>query len=191
MRRSRHGGHTSPHRASGAERIGPASDANVFLRPGEVWFADSPARVKTVLGSCVAITMRVPRLSLAAMTHCLLPSAAVRPETLPRAEALKYVDATIGILIESFASRGATISELEVKLIGGADNLQPNGSPSFYSVGERNVRMAIDGLAARGITPSVAIVGGRTGRVLVFDSATGDIYVKRLTKPPRPLEEDL
>jgi len=153
--------------------------------------ADSPARVKTVLGSCVAITMRAPRLGLASMTHCLLPNAGARPESLSRTEALKYVDSTMGILFESFASRGATISELEVKLIGGADSLQPNGEASFYAVGERNVRTALDGLAARGITPSVAIVGGRSGRVMVFDSATGDIYVKRLARPPRSLEEDL
>jgi len=190
MRRSRHGGHILPRRAAEAPAVEPQPVAAVFLRPGEAWTTDIPTRVKTVLGSCVAITMRAPRLGLASVTHCLLPSSGVRPEALSRAEALKYVDATVGILIETFASRGAAVSELEVKLIGGADNLQPNGAPSFYSVGERNVRTALDSLAERGIAPAAAIVGGRLGRVMVFDTATGDVFVKQLSKPPRSLEEE-
>jgi chemotaxis protein CheD len=134
--------------------------------------------------------MRAPRLGLALVTHCLLPSAGVRPETLTRAEGLKYVDATIGILIETFALRGAAIPELEVKLIGGADNLRADGAPSFYSVGGRNVRMAMDDLADRGIIPMAAIVGGRSGRVMVFDSGTGDVFVKLLSPDRRAFGED-
>jgi len=185
-----HDGPALPRSAGGAPGFGPGPDATVFLRPGELWTTDIPTRVKTVLGSCVAITMRAPRLGLASITHCLLPSAGGRPETLSRSEALKYVDATIGILIDTFASHGAAVSELEVKLIGGADNLQPSGAPSFYSVGGRNVQMALDGLAQRGITPVASIVGGRSGRVMVFDTATGDVFVKVLSRVPRLLVEE-
>jgi chemotaxis receptor (MCP) glutamine deamidase CheD len=76
-----------------------------------------------------------------------------------------------------------------VKLIGVADNLRPDGAPSSYSVGGRNVQMALDALAARGITPAAAIVGGRLGRVMVFDSGTGGVFVKLLSPARRELGE--
>jgi len=166
----------------------PEPDSTVFLQPGELWLDDIPLLVKTILGSCVAITMRAPRLGLSSVTHCLLPSAGAKPGSLTRKEALKYVDATIGILLQSFLSRGAAVAELEVKLIGGADNLLRNGAPSRYSVGRRNVQTALEGLAEHGVTPSAAIVGGRAGRMMVFDTATGDVFVKRLSGHVPPEE---
>jgi chemotaxis protein CheD len=182
--------HPSPRHPVRRREAPPERDAKVFLKPGELWFADSPALVKTILGSCLAITMRAPRLGLASMTHCLLPNAGERPEGLCRRDALKYVDTTVGILFETFASRGAAIRELEVKLIGGADNLLPTSSPSRYAVGSRNVETALEGLAARGLTPLATIVGGRIGRVMVFDSGTGDVFVRRLSLAPPAFWEE-
>jgi len=159
-------------------------EAQVFLQPGQLWLDDTPALVKTILGSCLAITMRAQRLGLAAVTHCLLPSAGGLAR-LTRAETLKYVDATVGLLFEIFALRGASLADLEVKLVGGADNLLANGPPNRYSVGSRNVQVALAGLAQRGIRPAAAIVGGRAGRVMVFDAGTGDVFVKLLSTAPR------
>jgi chemotaxis protein CheD len=186
MRRS----HPSPHHPVRKRETLPECDIKVFLRPGELWIDNVPTLVKTILGSCLAITVRAPRLGLASVTHCLLPSAGGEPERLSRAESLKYVDATMGILFDTFASRGAALRELEVKLIGGADNILATGSPNHYAVGDRNVKMALEGLAQRGITPAAAIVGGRSGRVMVFDTGTGDVFIKRLSPTPRVLWEE-
>jgi chemotaxis protein CheD len=153
----------------------------VFLKPGEWILADAPTHVKTILGSCVAITVRSPRLGLAAMTHCLLPSAGEAIESLEDADAARYVDSALDIVFDKFAQRGALPSELEVKLVGGADGLTQDLSRGRYSVGARNVRTALGEIAKRGITPSASVVGGQTGRVMVFDTATGDLFVKRLT----------
>lgn len=182
--------HRSPRLPVRGRTSPPERDVKVFLKPGELWIADSPTLVKTILGSCLAITMRAPRLGLASMTHCLLPSAGDRPEGISREEALKYVDTTIGILFAAFAAHGAAIREFEVKLIGGADNLLATTSPSRYAVGSRNVETALEGLAARGVTPSVTIVGGRIGRVMVFDSGTGDVFVRQLSPTPPAFWEE-
>ena len=177
-------GPISPQQRVRKREAPPERDVKVFLRPGELWTADSPTLIKTILGSCLAITMRAPRLGLASITHCLLPCAGDRPERLPRSEALKYVDATLEILCGTFGARGAAIRELEVKLIGGADNLLPSSSASQYAVGGRNVQMALARLAEKGITPAATIVGGRIGRVMVFDTGTGDVFVRRLSPSP-------
>jgi chemotaxis protein CheD len=163
-------------------KLGPAPkpDRFVFLQPGGLVITDVPTLVKTILGSCVSLTVRAERLGLAAVTHCLLPSAGNRQTIRSRFEALKYVDATATILFQTFTARGASLAELEVKLIGGADSLSTDGSPYLYSVGSRNVQMALKEIADRGIVPAATIVGGRTGRVLMYDTGTGDVFVKRL-----------
>jgi chemotaxis protein CheD len=154
----------------------------VFLQPGGMVITDAPTRVKTILGSCLTIAVRAPRLGLAVATHCLLPSAGCRVEKLTRSEALKYVDATAGIVFETFAAWGAAWTELEVKLIGGADSLSAGPSAHYFAVGSRNVETALKVLADRGIVPAATIVGGQTGRVLVFDTGNGDVFVKRLPR---------
>ena len=67
---------------------------------------------------------------------------------------------------------------LEIKLFGGADHL--GAGMGSYRVGNRNVEAAIQVLEARGIVPACSVVGGRCGRVIEFDTATGEVLVKRL-----------
>ena len=98
-----------------------------FLHPGEIFTADEPARVKTVVGSCVAIVLRAPRLGLAAMAHCVLPEAGRPAGELAPGIAWRYVDSTIELLLEVFADRGARRGDLEVKLFGGAARRQGPG----------------------------------------------------------------
>jgi len=152
----------------------------VFLKPGDWILVDAPTHIKTILGSCVAVTVRSPRLGLAAMTHCLLPSARGALEPMDEMAAPRYVDTALKIVFDTFLSRGVATNELEVKLVGGADGLSQNLSRSQYSVGAKNVRTALREIAKRGITPAASVVGGRSGRVMVFNTATGELFVRRL-----------
>lgn len=154
----------------------------LFLQPSDLAITEGPARVKTVLGSCVAVVMRAPRLGMAAIGHCLLPRAPALAAPLTRQEALKYVDSTIGLMLRELARRGAGAVDLEVKLFGGADSLDRPPSKSSYQVGQRNVEAALAVLAAHGLAPVAKSVGGRRGYVIEFDNATGHVQVRRLPK---------
>lgn len=169
----------------------PAASEAVFLQPGDLFTGDRPTRVKTVLGSCVAITIRDRRLGFAAMTHCLLPEAGAPADALPPTLALRFVDTAIDRMLAEFASRGARLGDLEVKLFGGADGLSANVGSDCHRVGKRNVDAALAGLAARGINPTAAGVGGRNGRVIEFDTASGEVLVRQLPRPPRPMGSQL
>jgi chemotaxis protein CheD len=46
----------------------------LFLHPGEYAFGDAQTRIRTLLGSCVAITFWHPVLKTGAMCHYLLPA---------------------------------------------------------------------------------------------------------------------
>ncbi len=150
----------------------------LFLQPAELVVTETSLRVRTVLGSCLAIVMRSPRLGVTAMAHCLLPNGGAAE----RGESLKYVDTTIEAMLLAFARRGAAATELEVKLFGGADGLQDSSGGSPYRVGGRNVAAALDVFAALGITPASSDLGGVCARLIELDTRTGDVFVKRL--PP-------
>ncbi|HZU26805.1 MAG TPA: chemotaxis protein CheD [Bryobacteraceae bacterium] len=160
------------------------SGETVFLHPGELFSGRMPTRVKTILGSCVAITVRDRRLGLAAMAHCLLPEAGVDADTLPAPEAFRFVDTTIDLLLRAFSRQGARFGDLEIKLFGGADalNLDPQCP---FGVGGRNVEAALDALAARGLAPKASGVGGTRGRAIEFDTGTGEVLVRLLPRESR------
>ena len=46
----------------------------IYLQPGEYFWGGQNNRVKTLLGSCVAICIWHPKLKIGGMSHCLLPS---------------------------------------------------------------------------------------------------------------------
>ncbi|MDO8775427.1 MAG: chemotaxis protein CheD, partial [Burkholderiaceae bacterium] len=53
----------------------PAHTVDIFLQPGEVYFGGRDTRIRTLLGSCVAITMWHPGMLAGGMCHYMLPGA--------------------------------------------------------------------------------------------------------------------
>ena len=50
----------------------------VYLQPGESRLVREPSILQTLLGSCVGIAFRVPRLGLGALCHPMLPRFPVK-----------------------------------------------------------------------------------------------------------------
>ena len=161
----------------------------VFMGPSDMVVTDRPVRVKTVLGSCVAVSMLARKIGWAAITHCLMPRAGVPLHSLSRREALIYVDTAIEVMWLEMTRRGAAVEDVEVKLFGGAESVIL-AAGHRYQVGRLNVATADEALAARGLFPAARSTGGACGRVIEFDCATGDVMVQTLpnTPPSRPAE---
>ncbi|ABB32644.1 CheD [Geobacter metallireducens RCH3] len=145
----------------------------VYLKPGELHFAATPAVVTTVLGSCVSVTMFDRLSGTAAICHALLPEG-------PRSDAFRYVDSSILLMLEMFAAQGVSRQRLEVKVFGGADIIGAGGNR--VGVGRRNVEIATLVLAANGLTVAAKDVGGTRGRKLFFVTHTGEVFLKRLRR---------
>src|SRR5258707_66364 len=67
--------------SEGSTRRSPAGLAvaepelkQVYLHPGELYASPEPANIKIILGSCVAVCLYNPRLSIGGATHFLLPA---------------------------------------------------------------------------------------------------------------------
>lgn len=159
---------------------GKTVGVSAFLQPGELATAETAMRVKTVVGSCLAIVIRAPRLGRTSIAHCLLPVAGAPVERLAREEALRYVDAAIELMLRSFERWGARSEDLEIKLFGGADSMRRSDPGAGYRVGARNTESALNVLAAHGLGVAALCVGGSRGRAIEVDTGTGDVFVRNL-----------
>lgn len=159
----------------------------VYLKPGQMYFSESPAMVITVLGSCVAITMFNRRLGLAAICHGMLPlcrAGAICPTNC--AEGYRYVDCSIRKMAKLFDRHGVKRREIEVKCFGGSDMFFRAPSRETASVGKQNLTIAEQTLTVEGFSLKVSDVGGSRGRKIYFYTDTGDVFLKRLTKVEDP-----
>ena len=51
----------------------PPHVIEIFLQPGDFYFGDKDTRIRTILGSCVSITLWHPTRLIGGMCHFLLP----------------------------------------------------------------------------------------------------------------------
>jgi len=157
----------------------------IYLKPGEVHLARGPAVLRTLLGSCVGVTFRCARLSVGALCHAMLPrlpqNSAAGPG-LP--ERWRYVDSCIHDLAVQFEALGAHRSEIEIKVFGGADVLPvQSADPSRATVGRLNWQAAIEVLREEGLKVVASDVGGTLGRTIQFHTGTGEVLLRRLSRP--------
>ena len=142
----------------------------VFLSPGDVICLAEPALVTTVLGSCVSVTLWDNDRRIGGLNHFVLPKGGASS---------RYGDTAMLELLEGVLALGAHLRSLEAKVFGGAAVLPVGGEGT---VGAANVAFALGELARRGIPVAGRRTGGERGRLLVFNTATGEAFVRWLAE---------
>ena len=154
----------------------------IYVQPGESHLVKSPAILRTLLGSCVGIAFRAPRLGIAALCHPMLPRTPIRlAASLSRTAGCRYVDFAIRDLALQLDKLGAHRNEVEVKLFGGGDVLDIVTNSKRPSVGAMNSKVAIEILAEEGFAVSASSLGGRRGVNIHFNTSTGEVFLQRHT----------
>ncbi|MBI5015734.1 MAG: chemotaxis protein CheD [Deltaproteobacteria bacterium] len=154
------------------------------LRPGELLVVEQPSVAVTVLGSCVAVTLFHRRTRLGALCHAMLPEAAARGTG---DDPFRYVEPSLRYMAAEFRRRGIGARETEVKMFGGGDVLLSRPRDGDPTVGARNVSAALQCLDEQEYTIMARDVGGTRGRKIYFDTSSGFVFVKRLSRvAPEP-----
>ncbi len=169
--------------ASVPEALRHAGLPNVHLKIGEGIVTHGNVLISTVLGSCISVSFYHARSGLAGIFHAMLPSS--REGTYDGKTPCKFVDSAIGTIYQQFQRRGLANRELELKLFGGAFSMGVGASPDvqqLVNVGARNVEVARKVLHELGLSIQRENVGGDRGRKLVFNTRTGDVWMKMLGK---------
>lgn len=151
----------------------------VHLKIGECIITSDPVLISTVLGSCVSVTFHHPTTGMAAMFHAMLPDLE-RSTREPR-NACNFVDAAIERILRAFERKPVPMTEVTLKLLGGACTMRPQGDDfitSTLDVGRKNVEQAKAKLAEWGLKIASEHILGAEGRKVLFYTLTGDVWVR-------------
>ncbi|AHC34912.1 chemotaxis protein CheD [Pseudomonas fluorescens] len=155
----------------------------VFLNPGEWFFGAGSIRLRTVLGSCVALVFWHPRHLLGGMCHYLLPQRAVaKPGVLDG----RYGNEALELLLARIHASKVRPAEFRINVYGGGDMFPGLARADNHYVGQRNVEQARRLLDLHQLPCHNFHVEGVGYRTVVLDLATGNIELNYLAlqRPP-------
>ena len=163
------------------------SPVRVLLQPGEYFVGDERHEIRTVLGSCVSITLWHRARHIGAMSHFLLASRGKHLDASDRDG--RYGEEALSLMLEGLRSRNVAMHECEGKLFGGG-NMFPliSGCHALQSVGQKNGDAARQLLADLSIPLVSESLYGTGHREIVFNVATGDVWVRQV--PPAEVKEE-
>jgi chemotaxis protein CheD len=148
----------------------------VYLSPGEYAVGDSSTVIRTLLGSCVSVTLWHPVLRKGAMSHFLLwTRSGTRGEGLDA----RYGDESIGLMLRALVAADVNPHECKAKLFGGASMFGRRRLDDPMNVGRDN------GVAARAVLNGLGIpivaesLFGDGHRSVIFVVGTGDVWARQ------------
>ena len=170
--------------------IAPSPDdvLDVFLQPGEYFFGGARTRIRTLLGSCVSITLWHPRRHVGGMCHYLLPCRNRGKADAPDG---RYAEEVLEVLVGEMRALGTRPEEYEAKLFGGGKMFAGLAQDEILNVSRRNVCAGLELAAKHGLRIHAEDLGGDGHRNIVFDVWSGDVWVRqnrRTGAEPRRME---
>ena len=155
----------------------PANAIDVVLQPGDFYFGNSATRIKTLVGSCVSVTMWHPQRLIGGMCHYMLPS---RPRRTGPLEG-KYADEAFELFIRETRRHRTHLSEYQIKLFGGGHMFPEHSANTGINICNSNIAAAENFIAKHGLTLTSHDVGSLGHRMIIFDVWNGNVWVRRQT----------
>lgn len=142
-----------------------------YLEPGFIYFSETPATIRTVLGSCVSVCLWDQERRYGGMNHFIYPST-----TDPEKATPQYGNVATAGLIGLMQKAGSKTEDLVAQVTGGA---HPEPIPKG-DVSRRNIEVARAVLDRKGIAIASEDTGGNMGRKVVFDTETGQLVTLKV-----------
>lgn len=155
----------------------PPHVIEIFLNPGEFYFGERDTRIRTVLGSCVSITVWHPALLIGGMCHYMLPGR--QGQEMKPADG-KYADEAFGLLLEEIRRSGTRLEEYQVKLFGGGNMFQQQLPGKHSHIGTKNAEAGRHLVKHHGLRLTSEHLGGVGHRTVLFDIWSGHVWVRHL-----------
>ena len=143
----------------------------LFLYPAALYAGVQPTNVITILGSCVAICLWDPVTKLGGINHFMLPMWNGQGLASPR-----YGNIAVAKLLEEMEVLGSDRINIEAKVFGGAEVLEMK--QANFKIGQRNTELALRMLKQYNIKIKAQSTGGKRGRKILFNTATGEVRMK-------------
>lgn len=131
--------------------------------------------VTHALGSCVAVCIWDPVVSVGGLLHFLLPESKINPARA-QAQPAAFADSGIPLLFQAAYGYGLDKKRCIVRLVGGADTTR-NTLGSTLNVGRRNILAARNLLWRNGVMVRGEAVGGNDVRTVTLGIADGRVQI--------------
>lgn len=175
----------------------PKQVKKIFLQPGSLFFGDESARIKTLLGSCVSITLWHKQRKLGGICHYLLPQGElsnnhkhVNGSSLDG----RYANDAFEFFLQHIKQQKSFPNEYEAKIFGGAYLLKEHdkkNTKTTQNVGQKNIEVGLSFLRQHGFQIKSKHVGGACHRNIIFDVKNGDVWVYYASDLTAPFEDSV
>lgn len=173
------------------------SAIEIFLDPGEYFVGDDMFQVRTLLGSCVSITLWHKTRRYGAMCHFLLstrPSGALemdrrkanRPDhdrRAPNALDGKYADEVMLLMLSELRQADINPHDCLAKVFGGGNMFPNRRLEDNLNVGKKNGETAKMLLRSHGIPIVSEDLYGVGHREVIFNVNNGDVWIRQVKMP--------
>jgi chemotaxis protein CheD len=151
---------------------------DIFLQPGEFFVADAEYQMRTMLGSCVSITLWHPFKRVGAMSHFLLPTrgASDHSEGLDA----RYGDEAMQLMVSELKQMGVAAAQCQGKVFGGGNMFPDHFHAGSINVGQRNGEAALELLNRHGVPILSESLFGIGHRQIIFDVRNGDVWCHQI-----------
>jgi chemotaxis protein CheD len=148
----------------------------IFLHAGDYYVGHADCRIRTVLGSCVSITLWHPKLCIGAMSHFLLSSRG--PGSHGALDA-RYAEEAVALMLRDLVHERVNPRECQAKLFGGGNMFPGLASPNMVGLGRKNGEVARMLVRAYGIPIVSESLLGLGHREVIFDVASGHVWLRQ------------
>jgi chemotaxis protein CheD len=157
---------------------------DIFLQPGEYFVGDADFRIRTLLGSCVSITLWHPKRRIGAMSHFLLSKRLGGARTELDA---RYGEEAMDLILRELRLLKVDPAECQAKVFGGGNMFPQHTRRMEPNVGQRNGETARSLLRTHGIALMSESLYGVGHRQIIFEVTSGNVWVRQI-KPSPPME---
>jgi len=154
----------------------------VFLQPGDFYFGKGHTRVKTILGSCVAITLWHPRAKIGGMCHYMLPKRSEH-SFCTKLDG-RYADEALQLFMLELKKTASHPADYEVKMFGGGNQFPTRCQTNDLSIPDNNIRAGKNLLRLHGFTTKAVHLGSTGHRSIVFELWNGNVWLKHTVFEP-------
>lgn len=161
---------------------------DVFLQPGEYFVGDAAYRIRTLLGSCVSVTLWHPGRCIGAMSHFLLPRRSIRSLLEPDG---RYGEEAMWLMVRELTRMDVNPAQCQGKIFGGGNMFPGQTRADAPNVGQRNGDAARLQLRSHGIQIASESLFGVGHRRIVFDVSNGDVWARQVTPVEFGLQDEV
>lgn len=143
---------------------------------GEMSIATGTENLRTLLGSCVGLSLYDRQQQVGGLAHIVLPESRGRQDRPG-----KFVDTAVPAMIHEMEQIATAPLKLVAKLAGGASMFT---STVASSIGRQNILACEQILREHGIPVLAKHIGGEKGRRMSLDLADGTVLIEIVGEDP-------